>query len=319
VTWTAAGRHRAPILCGLVAALLLAAAAPARAQHPLPPRVRPFHVRVAEADAVAIVRVESVSTGRIEVALREALQGELPERFALKRSPGRAPPLEAGDHALAFLRGARPPYVLLGDPKELLRLGDPTQAERWTAALRQAFERRADPAGLAATYLEWLDAGPPSLRELGFEGLSQPPVEVESVRSRISLDRAQAAVDPGRDPELRRLSAQLAIRTSEGAARLLPALPGDVPDASVVALALRAGAIYELDAPRPALARCLGASDAGARRGALDALPALATALGPLALDDVRRLADADPDDGVRRQAQRVLAVLGSSRSRAMP
>jgi hypothetical protein len=323
VTRTAAGCKRSKLpsrgIGAALAALVLSASAPAHGQHPLPPRVRPFHARIAEADAVAVVRVESVSTGRIEVALRDSLQGALPERFALKRAPGRAPPLEAGDHALVFLRGVRAPYVLVGDPDETLRLDDPAQAERWSATLREAFERRADPAGLASTYLHWMDEGPESLRELGFEGLSQPPVEVETVRGRVALDRARAAADPGRAPELRRLSAQLAVRTREGAAHLLTALPGDAPEPSVVALGLRGGAVYELDATRETLARCLAAGDAGARRAAIEALPTLATAFGPLALDEVRRLADSDPDSAVRRHAKRVLAVLVPSPTSTAP
>ena len=91
---------------------LLAPAAAASGQgigHPLPPGLRPFHERLAQVDIATVVRVARVDEGRIEVVREEAIAGEPPERFEVKRSPLAPPPLATGDRALLLLRGDLPP------------------------------------------------------------------------------------------------------------------------------------------------------------------------------------------------------------------
>ena len=81
------------------------------------------------------------------------------------------PPLATGDRALLLLRGARPPYVLVDEPSEVIRLSDDAMAARWSAATRAALAARGDPAALEAVYAEWVANGPSSLRDLGSAGL----------------------------------------------------------------------------------------------------------------------------------------------------
>jgi hypothetical protein len=155
-------------------ALLLALAGSATAQpfiHPLVPGPRPFHVRIEGVDVVAVVRVEEVDEGRITVLREDALLGAPPERFEVKRSPLRPPPLATGDRALLLLRGARPPYVLADEPAEVIRLSDDAMAARWSEAARAALTSRSDPTALAAVYSDWVANGPASLRDLGEAGL----------------------------------------------------------------------------------------------------------------------------------------------------
>lgn len=157
----------------LLAALVLALSGAAGAQpagHPHVPGVRPFHARLAEAEVVALVRVERVAEGRIALRLEQALRGSPPAAFEVKRSPLSPPPLATGDRALLLLRGDRPPYVLTDQPSEVIRLGDDAMAARWSAAARAALAARDEPAALAAVYEEWIANGPASLRELGMAG-----------------------------------------------------------------------------------------------------------------------------------------------------
>jgi hypothetical protein len=151
-------------------ALTLGLAGAAAAQHPHA-GPRPFHVRLAAADVVAVVQVEKIDEGRIAVRRLDALAGSPPEAFEVKRSPLRPPPLATGDRALLLLRGDRPPYVLADEPAEVIRLADALMTARWSAAARAALASREDPAALAALYGEWIEHGPESLRELGAAGL----------------------------------------------------------------------------------------------------------------------------------------------------
>jgi hypothetical protein len=155
--------------------LFLALASGAAAQpigHPMPPGVRPLHVRLATADIVAQVRVEQVDEGRIALRLEEPLRGAPPAAFEVKRSPLRPPPLASGDRALLLLRGDRPPYVLADEPSELIRIADDAMAARWAAAVRATLAKQNDPEALADVYREWVANGPESLREIGSAGLA---------------------------------------------------------------------------------------------------------------------------------------------------
>lgn len=118
-------------------------AALAQAPHAIPPPVRPLRERAALADVIAIVEVVGVAEGRIRVVTRGALRGAPPATFEVKRSPLRPPPLAAGDRALLVLRGARPPYVLVDVPDEVLKLHSDAQ-ER---ALREGLQRLLDTEG----------------------------------------------------------------------------------------------------------------------------------------------------------------------------
>lgn len=183
----------------LASALVLGLAGGAAAQpigHPLPVGPRAFHVRLAGAEVVAVVRVERVGEGRIAARLEQALAGAPPAAFEVKRSPLRPPPLATGDRALLLLRGDRPPYVLADEPSEVIRLSDDAMAARWTAAAGRALAARADPAALAAVYEDWVAHGPASLRDLGAASLQALQAEAMRLRgtSRASDGAARIGV-----------------------------------------------------------------------------------------------------------------------------
>jgi hypothetical protein len=175
------------VLLGL--ALLLPGGA--RAQfvgHPLPPAPRPFHDRVAEAEVAAVVLVEQVQEGRISVRRETLLAGTPPERFEVKRSPIRPPPLATGDRALLLLRGARPPYVFADQPSELIRLSDAAMAARWQETVREVIARRGDPAALVPIYLDCVDTGPETLREIGKSSLLDLAAKHTNLRAEIARE-----------------------------------------------------------------------------------------------------------------------------------
>ena len=162
------------VLRFLLLGLALLTPGPALAQlavHPMPPGPRPFHERLAESDVAAVVLVEQVGEGRIEVRCEDALMGAPPERFEVKRSPLSPPPLATGDRALLLLRGDRAPYVFADAPSEVIRLSDPAMATRWREAARAVIARRDDPAALVPIYRDWMSGGPETLREIGRSGL----------------------------------------------------------------------------------------------------------------------------------------------------
>ena len=172
----------------LILLSLLAPAAAASAQgfgHPLPPGLRPFHERLAQVDVAAVVRVERVDEGRIEVVREDALAGSPPERFEVKRSPLAPPPLATGDRALLLLRGDLPPYVFADQPSEVIRLEGDAMAARWSGAVRQAVAHRGDPARLVPVYLDWIDGGPETLREIGRSSLVDLAAQHADLRARI--------------------------------------------------------------------------------------------------------------------------------------
>jgi hypothetical protein len=288
-------------------ALALPSGGGAQGVHPLPPQARPLHRRLGLADAAAVVRIERVATGRITAERREVLLGDVPERFEIKRSPSKPPPLEEGDLALVLLRGARPPYVLVDEPRETIRLAGEAMQARWTDVLRRVAQGRGDPDELADLYLAWIDAGPDSLREIAFQGLRESAASSGPLLARISMDRARAAADPARAPEARRLSALLAVGSPEATAKLLPSIPGKEAQPAVVLIALRGAAAYRHPDGLDALARGLSHADPAVRGSALQALPSLATAFGPQVLFEAERLAVEDPHASVRRQAGRSL------------
>jgi hypothetical protein len=182
---------RPALLC-----LAVALAAPASAQipgHPLPSGPRPFHERVAGADVAAVVVVERIDEGRIELRREAVLAGAAPEQFEVKRSPLAPPPLATGDRALLLLRGARPPYVLADRPHEVIRLSSAEMAARWEAAVRAVLAKREQPAALVAVYADWVERGPETLREIGRSSLADLAAKHAELREPIA--RALADVD----------------------------------------------------------------------------------------------------------------------------
>jgi hypothetical protein len=283
----------------LALALLAAVAAPARAQHPIPTPGRPLHVRIAAADVVAVATIGAIHEGRIEVRDAALLRGDAPASFEIKRSPAAPPPFVTGVPAVLLLRGARSPYVLVDEPREVVLPPDAAAARRWTEALQALFAAGSDPGKLLHTYLVWLDGEDETMREAAAAALSDFAAPFLPLGREDALDRARAALDPRRAPAARRVSAMLAITQADGAAALLAGLPGDSADPQVVAIALRAPGLPR-ESGEAALLRALADDDREVRRAALLIAPTL---WSDAVQEKVVTMVTSDPDPGVREDA----------------
>jgi hypothetical protein len=281
--------------------LLLVAIAPhARAQHPLPQGPRPLHLRIAESDVVAVGTIGPITDGRVEVRDATVLRGAAPATFAIKRSPAKSPPFVTGVPAVLLLRGARSPYVLVDEPREVVLLRDDADAKRWTNALQALFAASADPSQLLQLYLAWLDGDDENLREAAGSALTDFRAPFLPLGRDEALARAAAAVDPHRPATTRRVSAQLAISNADGAVALASGVPGKAADPQVVAAALRVSSVPN-ELRTAALMRSLANEERDVRRAALFAAPLL---WSDAVAAKVAELAAHDPDPGVQADAQ---------------
>jgi hypothetical protein len=287
-----------------VLVLILGLAPTARAQHPLPQGPRPLHLRIAESDVVAVGTIGPITGGRVEVRDATVLRGPAPSTFAIKRSPAKAPPFVTGVPAVLLLRGARSPYILVDEPREVVLLRDAADAKRWSSALQALFDAGADPNQLLPIYLAWLDGDDENLRDAAGAALSDSRAPFVPLGRDDALARAGAAVDPHRAASARRVSAQLAMTQADGAIALIEGIPGEAADPQVVATALRGtGATRALRVA--ALLRALEDEKPDVRRAALFATPLLWT---DAVAAKVVELAAQDPDPRARADAQEAKA-----------
>jgi hypothetical protein len=299
--WTSA----VAALAGL-AGLLAASAVRAQMGHGLPPPGRPLHVRLAQADVVAIAAVERVETGRIALRDVHALRGAPGEQFEIKRAPSRAPALAEGDQALFLLAGARAPYVLVDEPREILRLPDADQRERWRAALESLLAAGDDLAGVRDAYLAWIDGNDDALREAATRALTDRRANPIEVPSTVSLQRAAIALDARRPEAVRRASASVASVEPAGVAALLAGLARADVDPGVAQIALAAGGLQRAPGLAAGTARAVAHANPEVRRAGL----ALAGwfAGDPSVRAAIERAAKSDPDPSLRAAAERALA-----------
>ncbi len=270
------------------------------------PEPRPLRARLALADAVAIATVDRVELGRIFVRSGEPVLGEVPGTFELKRAPSEPPPLEPGDEAVLLLRGARSPYVLVDEPFELVVLADAEGRARWREALRahRAAGDRAD--DLLALYTGWLSSADPDLARAAVVGLGDPRAPFRPVGPELLERLARIAVDPDRDPELRRTASQVLLAADPGAEALLALLPGGPgADPQILVSAISVAAVRGRRDVRDVIGRALVHPDAAIRMTALRL--GRYAALDPEMGKEVARMAAEDPDERVREAARRAL------------
>ncbi len=312
---------RARLRVGLVLLVALGALgadrAGAQGRHPLPRQARPLHQRLAAAELVVVGRIETVGPGRIGVEGERVLMGGPPARFEVKRAPSAPPPLDVGDRAVLLLRGARPPYLLVDEPRETIRLADDASATRWGEALAALVERRDDPRAMVDLYVAWLDEGPATLRELGFRGLTDPKAPFQPLPDDVLVERARTAIDSTRAADVRRAAAFLAARSPVATDRLLEAdLGGEGPaDLAVTMAALQGGALHRSPRLGPALQRALRHPAPEFRRGALRVASVVPEGVAPELADEVAALLEREPDADVRRQAELTLAAIQRRRA----
>ncbi len=294
----------------LVAILLgsLALAVPTRAQHGMTGGPRPLHLRLAEADVVAIGTVEAVSEGRVTVGEATALRGELPPRFELKRAPSLEIPFAVGASLLLPLRGARDPYVLVDDARELISLRDPAAAAAWRAGTHSLLAAGDDREALTDVYVAWLEGDDDALRETAGAALLDPRAGLLPMSPERAVARARAALDPELPLAARRISAMLASGRAEGALAMLADFPAVARDAQVLETALRSGIHWRVDGVDDALLRALEDDRPAVRRSAVKLIESSGSTLG---LEQLVEVAAHDADEGVRREAIRVLRARG--------
>lgn len=295
----------------LVAVLLLplALTAPARAQHGMTGGPRPLHLRLAQADAIAIGTVEAVSDGRVTIGKALVLRGEVPPRFELKRAPSRAIPFAVGVSLLLPLRGAREPYVLVDDARELILLRDAAAVAVWRSGIDALLAAGTDRESVTDVYVAWLEGENDAMREAAGAALLDPRARLLPVSPARAVNRAQAAIDPERPLAARRISATLAGGRIEGTTALLADFPRAASDPQVLETALRNGVHWRVAGVEDALLRALEDDRPGVRRAVVKLIEAAGFSSGLARLPDV---AANDVDAGVRREATEVLSARGT-------
>ncbi|MEB2344763.1 MAG: hypothetical protein OZ948_08485 [Deltaproteobacteria bacterium] len=272
----------------------------------MPAGPRPLHLRLAGADVVAIATVADVREDR--VALRDAavLRGSAARTFELKHAPSQEIPYAVGLTLVLPLRGARSPYVLVDDARELVVLRDGASAAAWRSALPALLGAGTDHDHLVAVYLGWLDGREESLREAAAAALLDPRSALLPVSSERAVERVRAALDPAAPTPARRVSALLAAGRPEGARLLLAAIRDPDADPQVAETALRSAVQLRLEGIDEALLAALAHDDAEVRRVAVTLVDSTGSAPG---LARLPALAAHDPDAGVRREARSVIAA----------
>lgn len=276
-----------------------------QAPHGSEPPARALAGRLQEADAAALVLIDAVLPDRFRVQRLGLVQGPLPERFAIKRSPSRSPRLAPGERLIATLRGARPPYLLGETPAEITRLEDAERGLRWLAAV-QALEDAASRDARLELYDEWLAGDDDGLREEAVRGVAAGPAPPQAWLERIVVRAFEDPVPERREDLARALAASTAGSGLLAGALLdraepVPEEPWAVGLASAARDPALAGAVPQL------LARALEHPRPGPRREALR--HALAFAGHPQLARRLEALARDDPDEQVRNHANRILAT----------
>jgi hypothetical protein len=303
--------RRAPFPLALCCLAQLVAPS-ARAQmgfHPMPKPPAPLHERIAQADVVAVGRIEAVEPGRLRVGDAVVVSGGADARFEVKRAPASPPPLEAGQSALLVMRGARSPYVLVGEARETTALADASSAPRVAEAVAELVRARADEASLRELYFAWLDADVAVLREWAVLGLVAENQPLRPLPGDLLERAARSALDPARSPEARRGFAEVAVRSREGAALLVAKVPGSVSesDPQVASLALMAGRGFDLAETPAALSRTLRHERVEVRRAGIS----IARSFELEAVRaELERTAANDPEEELRNEARRTLTAL---------
>ncbi len=295
------------------AALTLGVAAPvaayAQMMHGMTPGPPALEERVARADAAAVATVEAVEAGRIRLRDGVAVFGTVPDAFEVKRRPSAPLGLAVGERALLLLAGARSPYVVVDDPKDVAPLADAAAASRRADAVRDVYAARGDVEALRAVYIGWTEADDEALRAEALRSLLRfggpfLPVPPESASA-----RAQVALDATRSPAARRAAAALAAGDPAALDRMLTGVfSSEVAADPELALAIvRSGLLRSRPAAPHALLVALRSSGTDLRLGALEIVREAPPAVVAPALAD---LAANDPDARVREQAAHALSRL---------
>ncbi len=268
---------------------------------------RPLHARLEQSDAVALGTVERVDAGRIRIRDSLTLAGTVPAGFEVKRSASNPPPLEVGDRALLLLRGARPPYLLVDDPKETIRVSGPESEARWRQLVHDLGAAGQDRERLSAAYAGWIDGPDDDLHALAVRTLSTS-AELSQALSPSAIEACvRIATDPDAARETRRGAAFVALTREEGLRGLFARLPGAADDADpeIVLAALQYGLARDPGGAADLFHRSLEHGSPEIRRAALEVGAMYLNA--PKARAAVECVAENDPAPDVKSAATRLL------------
>jgi hypothetical protein len=302
-------RRRVAILAVALAPLVTGPlAANSQGFHPLPD-LRPLDARLPQADRVVFGTVDEVEMGRVRVREAVAVLGSVEPEFALKRSPSSPPPLESGDRALLLLRGARPPYVLVDRPQDVVPIGSAEEEEIWRAAVIRLSAALGEPSERLAVYLEWLDGASDGLRSAAQRALVLPDAAFFPLPDDVVASRVNASLDPEASEPTRTISAGLAVRSESGAAMLLSRVPGtgNAADPVVTSTALRAGIALRSEQTEAALLRALRHADVEIRRVGVR-FSAYVQGRSARVSEQLKRMAEQEPEARLREEIQALVA-----------
>ncbi|MEE8508204.1 MAG: hypothetical protein V3T07_03990 [Myxococcota bacterium] len=278
-----------------------------RAPHGLRPGPLPLHARLEQAQAAALVVVDAVEPGRLHVRDAVAVLGRVDPEFQIKRSPLDPPKLAPGDHALLLLRGARSPYILVDEAREIRPLDGPAARQRWKSAVAEILARRSRSHDLLALYESWLDGPNDDLREEALRAVADRSASFHPLPEAFLTERIAAATQAGNTTHVRSAAAYVATLDPVTSERLLMVVPsvGGHASSEVILLALRSGVRFRLEATRGALLRSLVHEDSRIRAAAL--LFTEHFARDHELRDAVARLADTSDEAEERAAARRAL------------
>ncbi len=280
--------------------------------HGLPQPPRGLHERLERVDAVAIATVEQIDLGRIRVRDARAVVGALTARFEVKRAPSAPPPLEPGDRVLLLLRGARPPFVLVDEPREVTVLGEGAAEDAWSQGLLDLLAADGAADRIASTYLRWIQVPDDDLRRIAGQTLSTAPELMAALSPQQVAERVRVATDPGAPVGARRSSALVALASERGAAALIPKLPGDdgLAGPEVLVAGIRWGMAWDAPAAVELFQRALADPRPDVRRAALGFSAIFLGA--PATRAAIARVAAHDPKPELRAIAAKVLRRSGA-------
>lgn len=249
---------------------------------------------------MALGTIARVESGRIDVEDAFAIRGEPGDRFRLKRSPSRPHGLAPGERVLLLLRGARTPYLVVDEPREILKISSAEREERWRAGLSALMQARSDEAR-REVYLEWLDGSDDELRRAAVQALVDRTHTPLPVPADLARERARIALDPGRPVAVRRASATVACQNAAGTSALLAGLGAPEVDLAVLKLGLGLGAMQRADGVTEALVAVLRSNDP--ERVAVAVPAATLTASVPAVRAELERIAAEGASDELRAAA----------------
>lgn len=295
------------------AALALAAAAPgtahAQMMHGMTPGPPALEERVARADAAASATVEAVEAGRIRFRDAVAVYGTVPDAFEVKRRPSAPLGLSVGDRAVLLLAGARSPYVVVDDPRDVTPLADAAAASRRADAVRDVYAARGDVESLRAVYVGWTEGDDEALRAEALRSLLRFGGPFLPVPPEAASERAQVALDATRSPPARRAAAALAANDPAALDRMLAGVLSSeaAADAELALAIVGSGLLRSRPAAPRTLLLALRSPGTELRLGALELVRQAPPTMVEPALAD---LAANDPDARVREQAAHALSRL---------